>query len=137
MPALSKPGNLAPGQTTCGPFGEDGTYVSSSGQTIYGTRTGQSSTVTSLAAAAGSPIYGENTAQESIGNSNFNALETNLRYSGKSSTFLIGYTYSKSIDQGSNIGEQLNPFNARLSRAISSWDLRHNFVASYRYAVSL
>jgi hypothetical protein len=130
---LSNPANLAPGQTTCGPFGEDGTYVSSKGQTYYGTRTGQSATVTSLAAAAGSPIYGENTAQESVGNSNFNALETNLRYSGKSSTFLIGYTYSKSIDQGSNIGEQLNPFNARLSRAISSWDLKHDFVASYRY----
>ena len=68
-----------------------------------------------------------------MGNSNFNALETNLRFSGKSSTFLLGYTYSKSIDQGSNIGEQLDPFNLRLSRAISSWDLKHDFVASYRY----
>ncbi len=132
--ALSNPDNLTPGQTTCGPFREDATYVTSSGQTIYGTRTGQSSTVTSLAAAARSPIYGNNTAQESVGNSNFNSLETNLRYAGKSSTFLIGYTYSKSIDQGSNVGEQLNAFNARLSRAISSWDLHHNFVASYRYA---
>jgi len=37
------------------------------------------------------------------------------------------------MDQGSNIGEQLNPFNARVSHAISSWDLRHDFVASYRY----
>jgi hypothetical protein len=130
---LSNPANLAPGQTPCRPFGEDGTYTSSTGQTFYGTRMGQSATVTSLAAAAGSPIYGNNTAQESIGNSNFNALETNLRYAGKGATFLLGYTYSKSIDQGSNIGEQLNPFDARLSRAISSWDLKHNFVASYRY----
>ncbi len=130
---LSNPANLAPRQTPCGPFHEDATFVSNSGQVYYGTRTGQSATVSSLAAAAGSAIYGENTAQKSVGNSNFNALETNIRFSGKSSTFLIGYTYSKSIDQGSNIGEQLNPFNPRLSRAISSWDLKHNFVASYRY----
>ena len=46
---------------------------------------------------------------------------------------LFAYTYSKSIDQASNIGEQINPFDPRLSRAISSWDMRHNFVASYSY----
>jgi hypothetical protein len=135
--ALSNPANLAPGQTTCGPFGEDATYVTSSGQTIQGTRTGQSATVTSLSAAAGTPVYGENTAQKSVGNSSFNALETNLRFVGKRSTFLLGYTYSKSMDQGSNIGEQLNPFNARLSHALSSWDLKHNFVVSYRYGLPL
>jgi hypothetical protein len=37
------------------------------------------------------------------------------------------------MDQGSNIGEQLNPFNYALSKSLSSWDLRNNFVASYRY----
>jgi hypothetical protein len=131
--ALSNSGNLAPGQTTCGPFREDATYITSSGQTIQGTRTGQSATVTPLAASAGRPIYGNNTAQKSIGNSDFNSLQTTLRYAGKSSSFLISYAYSKSMDQGSNIGEQLNPFNARVSHAISSWDLRHDFVASYRY----
>ena len=41
--------------------------------------------------------------------------------------------YSKSIDQASNLGEQTNPFNASLTRVISSWDLRHNFVATYTY----
>ena len=55
------------------------------------------------------------TAQKTIGNSNYNALETNLRYAGKRSDFLLGYTYAKSIDQGSNIGEQLNPFNPALT----------------------
>ncbi len=57
--------------------------------------------------------YGENTAQQTIGNSNYNALETSLRHIGKRSDFLLGYTYSKSIDQASNLGEQLNPLNAR------------------------
>src|SRR6202020_2973752 len=38
--------------------------------------------------------------------------------------------YAKSIDQGSNIGEQLNPFDPRRSRAISAWDQRQSFVSS-------
>jgi hypothetical protein len=86
----------------------------------HGTRTGLGSN------------YGNDTAQETIGNSNYNALETTLRYVGKRSDFLLGYTYSKSIDQASNLGEQLNPLNTRATRAISSFDLRHNFVASYK-----
>jgi hypothetical protein len=36
------------------------------------------------------------------------------------------------MDQGSNLGEQLNPLNLRATRAISAWDMRHNFVASYK-----
>jgi hypothetical protein len=53
--------------------------------------------------------YGENTADKSIANSNYNALETTLRYNRGGSQFLLSYTYAKSIDQGSNLGEQLNP----------------------------
>jgi len=73
------------------------------------------------------------TAQRTIGNSNYNALETNLRYSSTRASFLLSYTYGKSIDQASNLGEQINPFNPRLSRAISSFDMRQDFVASYSY----
>jgi hypothetical protein len=120
--SLSELSDVAPGSSTCGPYGEDGTYTSASGTVFTGTRN----------IGLGSN-YGATTAQRTIGNSNYNALETNLRYAGKRSTVLFAYTYAKSIDQASNIGEQINPFNARLSRAISSWDLRHNFVASYSY----
>jgi hypothetical protein len=79
--------------------------------------------------------YGVVTAQRTIANSSYNALETTLRYADKRTTLLLGYTYAKSLDQGSNIGEELNPFNPRLSRALSSWDMRNNFVASYKYAL--
>jgi hypothetical protein len=79
------------------------------------------------------PNYGTVTAQKSIANSNYNAFEANLRFAGKPGDFLLGYTYSKSIDQGSNFGEQINPFNSRLSRSISSFDLKHSFVGSYNY----
>ncbi len=120
--SLSQLSEVAPGSSTCGPYGEDGTYTSASGHVYTGTRD----------IGLGSN-YGATTAQRTIGNSNYNALETNLRYAGKRSTVLFAYTYAKSIDQASNIGEQLNPFDPRLSRAISSWDLRHNFVASYKY----
>ena len=117
---LSQPSEVAPGSPTCGPFSEDARITSSTGQVYYGTRSGLG------------PNYGENTAQKTIANSSYNALETNLRFVGKRSDFLLGYTYSKSIDQGSNLGEQLNPLDVGATRAISAWDMRHNFVASYR-----
>lgn len=120
---LSQSSQLATGSPACGPFAEDATITSNSGQVYHGTRL-------SLG-----PNYGEITAQKTIENSNYNALETNLRYAGKRSDFLLGYTYSKSIDQGSNLGEQLNPLNPRATRAISAWDMRHNFVASYRVSL--
>ena len=51
--------------------------------------------------------YGATTAQKTIGNSNYNSLEATLRFTpGAGSTILFAYTYSKSIDQASNMGEQ-------------------------------
>jgi hypothetical protein len=71
-----------------------------------------------------------------IGNSNYNALETTLRITaGKRATVLLAYTYSKSIDQASNIGEQINPYNYSATRVISSWNMPQNFVATYTYAL--
>jgi hypothetical protein len=117
----------------CGPFGEDTTYTNSIGQVLYGTRVGQS---------GGSLIgdgenYGENTADSSIANSNYNALQTSLRYQRHGSQLLLSYTYAKSIDQGSSLGEQLNPFDARQSRTISAWDMKHNVVASFTIELPL
>ena len=118
--SLSQPSEVAVGSPTCGPFAEDALITSASGQVYQGTRVGLGSN------------YEEDTAQKTIANSNYNALQTNLRYVGRKSDFLLGYTYSKSIDQGSNLGEQLNPLNQRATRAISAWDMKHNFVASYK-----
>ncbi|MGA8272454.1 MAG: carboxypeptidase-like regulatory domain-containing protein [Candidatus Sulfotelmatobacter sp.] len=121
--SLSQPSEVAVGSPTCGPFAEDAEITSSKGLVYHGTRIGLG------------PNYGEDTAQRTVGNSNYNALEANLRYVGKRSNFLVGYTYSKSIDQASNLGEQLNPLNARATRAMSAWDMRQNFVASYKVAL--
>jgi hypothetical protein len=113
----------------CGPFGEDANHTNGAGQTVLGTRVGQNSAGAPLSAT--SENYGENTADKSVANSNYNTLQTSLRYQYKGSEFLASYSYSKSIDQGSNIGEQLNPIDARQSRAISAWDMKHSFVGSY------
>jgi hypothetical protein len=121
--SLSQPNDVAPGSLTCGPFGEDGVITSASGHVYHGVRAGIGSN------------YQEDTWQKTIENSTYNALETTLRHVGKRSDFLLGYTYSKSIDQGSNLGEQLNPLNAAATRAISAWDMRQNFVASYRVSL--
>jgi Carboxypeptidase regulatory-like domain/TonB dependent receptor len=101
------PGNsaLCASIPACGPFGEDTTYSTASGGTINGTRVGQSSVGAPITAG---PNYGENTEDISAANSNYNALESTLRYHRKGTQFLLSYAYAKSIDQGSNIGEQLN-----------------------------
>ncbi|AXC11697.1 Oar protein [Acidisarcina polymorpha] len=117
----------------CGPFGEDTTYTGATGQPVYGTRSGQNNG----ARVGDGENYGENTSDSSIANSNFNALESTLRYRRGGSQLLLSYTFAKSIDQGSNIGEQLNPIDPRQSRAISAWDQRHTFVGSYTLALPI
>ena len=122
--SLSQLSEVAPGSGACGPFGEDAGYTSASGKYYQGTRVGLG------------PDYGSITAQKTIGNSNYNALEATFRLNlGARATLLAGYTFSKSIDDASNLGEQINPFNERLTRVISSWDMTHNFVATYTYAL--
>ena len=115
----------------CGPFGEDTTYTAAGKQTAYGTRAGQNSE----ARVGPGENYGENTADETIANSSYNALEATLRYRRGDTQFLLSYAFAKSIDQGSNIGEQLDPLDPRQSRAISAWDQKHTFVASYTLAL--
>lgn len=130
----ANPGNpaLCLSLSGCGPFGEDSNYTTSSGQIVYGTRTGQN---TGALISSSSENYGENTADSSIANSNYNALETTLRYQHNGSQFLLSYAYAKSIDQGSNLGEQFDPNDPRHTRAISAWDQKHSFEASYTWAL--
>jgi hypothetical protein len=118
---LSNPANLAPGQTPCGPFGEDTTYVTSTGTVYNGTRGPLGSN------------FGSNANQTTIGNSNYNSLQVTLRHHSRRLDVLAGYTYSKSQDQSSNVGEAVNPINPSLSKGLSSFDVKHNFVVSYSY----
>ena len=121
--SLSQPGEVMPGTATCGPFGESAVYTTPSGQTIPGTRS-------PFPSAFGGVSY-----QKTIGNSNYNALEVTVRHSAGPLELLAGYTYSKSIDQSSSLAEAVNPLNPSRDRAPSAFDITHNFVASYRYAI--
>jgi hypothetical protein len=122
---LSNPANLAPGQVPCGPFGEDSQYITSTGQIYNGTRGPLGSN------------FGSNANQATIGNSNYNSLQVTLRHTSKRLNLLGGYTYSKSLDQSSNVGEAVNPIDPSLSRALSAFDVKHNFVVSYSYQIPI
>ncbi len=121
--SLSQPAAVSPGTVTCGPFGEGNTYTTAAGQTIYGTRT------------ALGPNFGSNANQATTGNSNYNSLQLSLRHTAGRLQMFASYTYGKSLDHSSNIGEEVNPSNAALSYAISAFDIKHNFVLSYDYTL--
>jgi hypothetical protein len=123
--SVSQESQVAPGSATCGPFAENGVFTRKDGTVVNSTRT------------VLGPDYGTVTKQTSIGYSRYNGVEFNLRYSKGPASVLAGYTYSKSIDVASNLGEQVNPFNVALSEAPSAYDMRHNFVVSYNYELPL
>jgi hypothetical protein len=122
---LMNPSNLAPGQTPCGPFLEGNQYITAAGQTVDGTR------------GPLGPNFGSDTNQSTVGNSNYNALEVTLRHTGHNLEILGGYTYGKSLDQASNLGEEIDPINPALSKALSAFDVKQNFVVSYKYELPL
>jgi len=119
--SLSQPSEVAPGSPTCGPFGENNVYTTASGQVINGTRTPLG------------PAFGSNTYQATIGKANYNSLQVSLRHTSTRLSLSAGYTYGKSLDDSSNLGEEVNPVNPSLSYGLSSFDIRHNFVFSYVY----
>ncbi|MGB6831635.1 MAG: carboxypeptidase regulatory-like domain-containing protein [Terracidiphilus sp.] len=81
------------------------------------------------------PQFGSVELQRTIANANYNALEATLNHRTHGLEVLASYTYSKSIDQSAGLPEPVNPVNPTLSRGLSSFDLRHNFVASFDYTV--
>lgn len=118
---LSQPSEVLPGTSTCGPFGESNVYTTASGQVIEGTRGPFSSQFAAV------------TLQKTIANSNYNAVEVSLRHNKGPLELLAGCTYSKSIDQSSSLAEEDYPSDPSLNRAISAFDMRHNFVGSFKY----
>lgn len=81
------------------------------------------------------PAFGSVELQRTIANANYHALELTLNHRAHGLELLASYTYSKSIDQSAGLPEPVNPLDPSLSRGLSAFDLRHNFVASFDYAV--
>lgn len=117
--SVSQPSQTVDG-VTCGPNGENGVYLPITGGTINSTR---------------GPFGGSFSSDGYFitnGKSSYNSLQLSVRQRISRLEFLAGYTYSKSLDNGSGYGEQINPLNQGL-RSLSSFDVRHNFVVSYDY----
>ena len=79
---------------------------------------------------------------DSTGNSNYNAFEARLtRTTYHGLTYLVPYTWSKSIDLGcsGSFGVEgcaiQNPYDARADRSVSGFDLTHIFSASSVYEI--
>jgi hypothetical protein len=119
--SLSQPQNVAPGSPTCGPFQENLVFTRSDGTVVNGTRGPFPNTV-------GTDAYYEN-----MGNADYHALQWTLKRGTGRLTWLASYTYGTSMDQSSSIQEQVYPYDFRKERGISSYDIKHNFVASYNY----
>jgi hypothetical protein len=119
--SLSDPSEVLPGTQTCGPGGEDTTYFPIGGGQVNGTR------------GPLGPAFGSNANQVTTGYANYNALELSARHKTGRLEFSAAYTYGKSLDESSNIGEEVNPINPSLSYALSSFDVKHNVVVSYDY----
>jgi hypothetical protein len=109
------------GTVQCGPNQENTTFTRPDGSKVIGTRY-----------PLGSEFFGQNTYEATNANSLYNALQASLQRSSRGLTFLATYTFSKSMDNASSF-TTMNFSNFRLSRALSTWDSTHNFVASYNY----
>ena len=119
--SLSQPQDVAPGTPTCGPFGENLVYTRADGTVVNGTRD-----------LAGFPnTIGTNAWFSNMGNSNYNALDLSLKHTNGRLTMLASYTFGKSLDDSSNMQEQVNPFHYRAEYGISAFDIRQDFVLSY------
>jgi hypothetical protein len=121
--SLSQPRNVAPGSPTCGPFGENLVYTRADGTAVNGTRSPYPNTI------------GTDAVYQNMGNANYHSLQASLKRTAGRLTFLASYTYGKSMDWASSIQEQVNPFDFHKEYAISAFDLKHNFVFSYNYAL--
>ncbi|HEY1809509.1 MAG TPA: TonB-dependent receptor [Acidobacteriaceae bacterium] len=116
---LSNAANVGPTSPTCGPYGEDSVYTTATGQTVAGTR------------PTFGINFGSNAYMETVVSSSFNSLQVSLQHTEKHANFLLGYTWEKAIDNGSSAFDATNPYNPALSRALSTFDVPQDLVASY------
>lgn len=117
--ALNSPSAVLPGTATCGPFGETGLFYPVSGPPVSVRPLG--------------PDLATNAYMDEMANSNYNSLQLSLRRSSRRASFLLGYTYSKCMDNASQLEEGINPLDYKASKGLCAFDLTHNFVASYSY----
>jgi len=117
--SLHQTQDVLSGTPTCGPGGEDTVYYPASGGVVDGTR-----------GPLGS-AFGGNALQSTIGVASYHGLQTSVHYITSAFQLSASYAYSKSLDLASNVGEDVNPIDPRLSYALSSFDVRQNFAMTF------
>ncbi|MBV8476113.1 MAG: TonB-dependent receptor [Acidobacteria bacterium] len=138
-PALCLAIRAALGPSSCGPFGEDTIYTGVPGLgTVYGTRPFSVTSGRGLS-NPGNPLldFQSNAWESTSANSTYNALQASVEKNVGSFRLLGAYTWSKSIDNSSGFYDQIDPYNPRVSRGLSTFDVTHNFVVSYSYNLPL
>ena len=124
--SLMDPANLAPGQAPCGPKQEENFYTEANGTVINTTRP-----YAALDPRTGEFGFGSNAYYSSIAHSMYNSLQASLKNATKYGNFLISYTYSKAMDDGSDVFDSTYVFNPKLAWALSAFDVRNNIATSY------
>ena len=126
--SLSQSSEVMPGTGTCGPNAEDGIFYPITGGVVNTARTTFKNGL------------GSNGWFATMANSNYNAFEVSARHISHRAAILASYTFSKAMDNASSwgpgisdAGEQINPVNFKVSKALSAFDVTHNFVISYSY----
>jgi carboxypeptidase family protein len=121
---------------SCGPGGENPPtpYVPTTTFSVNG-KTYQANVPINCTRLGLGCAFGNDDYDGSVGNSNYNAFQVTLQRRAKSLNLMIAYTFSKSIDNASSLADTGDPFNLKLMRAISAFDLKHNLVATYEYTL--
>ena len=114
------------GTLQCGKFLEDQTFTKPDGTLVHGVRDLPGDLGTGFTYA-----YQE----ANWANSDYNSLQVSLERRAGNSAFLFGYTWSKALDDGSFFNDRMNFVNHSLSRGLSNFDVTHNFIGSYTYAI--
>jgi hypothetical protein len=124
-----------PTATPCGPGLEDQIYNLGKGQFAYGTR--PYSVTSGRYLSQGLLDFADNPWTSTLANSSYNALQVSLEKRLGALRFLGAYTWGKSLDDSSAYQDYLNPYDQRANRALSLFDVTHNFVASYTHDLPL
>jgi hypothetical protein len=147
------PYNPSPGTSPCGPFGEANVYplppgvpfppAALSNPAVQLTNqpcpppsaasncNAVNGTYTVFPPQNGVQVFNNNPYEATIAQSSFNSLQVSVRHTSAISTFLFGYTYSKCLDDASELIEGINPFSPKSSMSLCAFDVTQNFVASY------
>ncbi len=118
----------------CGPYQENDIFQLPNGSKVYSTRNylGDNYCPSS---STGICFSQNNTFTKNVANSNYNAFQASAERRASDFTFLVAYTFSKALDDSSDFNDYMNFANFRLSRGLSNFDVTHNFVGSYNWAI--